>query len=64
MPKLGKVVVVGRRITALPGWRKHQRTCVGCNSTGMRAAAAGVAQVTICSGCNGRGYVVEWRKER
>lgn len=62
--KAGAKVVVIKRPRSGRDWRKHSRTCTACEGTGMLPAAQQTTGHFLCPGCNGRGYVTEWRKRQ
>jgi DnaJ-class molecular chaperone len=60
----GEVVTVNKRPCANRGFRKGNRVCTVCNGTGTEVDPVIDYGVAVCSGCNGHGYVKEWRKEQ
>jgi hypothetical protein len=61
---VGPVLTVNEQPAANRGWSKVIRRCRSCNGSGTQPAEVNLYRIAICTGCNGRGYVKEWRKEQ
>lgn len=44
------------------GFYKAKRECKACRGAGLTPDPTDYYRTTICGGCNGRGYVRQWRK--
>ena len=62
--RAGPEVVVQKHPRHWVNWKKHRRKCVACDGQGLLRCEHAPLGTVMCSGCNGRGYVAEWRKEQ
>ena len=62
MPRLAEKVVVYKPARVTRGWRKTRRACTVCDGAGMTPVPHAPLGVLACNGCNGYGYVYEWKK--
>jgi mono/diheme cytochrome c family protein len=60
----GPLMTVNKQPAANKGFVKELRKCAACHGSGTQPAEDNLYRIAICSGCNGRGYVREWRKEQ
>ena len=62
MPSVGPEVALFKPCRVSAGWRKHKQPCTACSGAGITQGVVSTAQVTLCPGCNGRGYVARWQR--